>query len=722
MASFSPQVPEAQPPSYLHLSKPIEQPSFKSVGGEAFKGTGEFVKDSLTGADKIVSAFAEQDTEKAIYPIRDQRMAELEAADKVLNPHSSVPDQGLLPGENGPPVPDDIRNLSGALDALKGARASGKLSDTDYMGRVVSKLQDIRSRYPDAYRDVIDATSKKILGVDAANERIRSLQAGINDAITNQNKEREHWLGVLRSSGAPGANQAYLNLLHGGSIEDASKFYYPVAKIDFDYKQRELYRQDQKGERSLDKDMWEQDADAMINGEIQKGIHATSIIPGIETMEKLQQYIVDVNAGRVKKPSPEQANELGNLMVSYKMAISQSIEDRASKPDANGNSFNKIVSLKTMKEKSEAGLSVLDRMEQAFRNEKYGIGFDDMRTVKAWEMAADKGLVERPGMRQFILTGESIRRRMGDSAYQKFLENSIQKGIMPEYEIFLKNLDYSIRGGPDLRKAGAISTYKEGIDQIAALKGKANSEYNIPKVLDAFIYSTVDGPHGFMSKDTDPETKASIAKAVVDPKNREMLKNISPDTYDDKGRFKPGQQAIFGRFARPDFALGMKAQGPVIFKQYEDFMKTTFEQDLFKNDLMYLKNLSLDEKGRFNLSWYTDREHNIHEFRLLDSVSGANYLRRMSGVKIDPTVQVISRINSGLRALANVADAAGKDPDEYILETLTDATGGAATGGIDLTKIPGVPQDMVRSIVNARSKILQEKQRMEEAKKLYRMP
>ncbi len=72
--------------------------------------------------------------------------------------------------------------------------------------------------------------------------------------------------------------------------------------------------------------------------------------------------------------------------------------------------------------------------------------------------------------------------------------------------------------------------------------------------------------------------------------------------------------------------------------------------------------------------------------------------------------------------MANVADAAGKDPDEYILETLTDATGGAATGGVDLTKIPGVPQDMVRSIVNARSKILQEKQRMEEAKKLYRMP
>src|SRR5258708_33128070 len=213
-------------PQYFNWSRGISQPKFEGPtapkdapvapafadisGGKQLEAAGEIAGGAITSADDIIKTYAGEAARNAAYEQRDLETKRLRTAYSTVTGQSDQSQASLVASSPSDAAPQDLQQSLKGLTTLKGARASGKLSETDYYARVGSDLSDVRSRFPPAYRDYIDKQAESILGFNSANAYVRSLVGDINSYVENANarqKETRTRLERANDEGIPGMDE-----------------------------------------------------------------------------------------------------------------------------------------------------------------------------------------------------------------------------------------------------------------------------------------------------------------------------------------------------------------------------------------------------------------------------------------------------------------------------------------------------------------------------------
>lgn len=191
-------------PQYFHWSKEIAQPRFEGPTapspiavantslGTVLEGAGEILKDTAKGMYSATQDYFEAKTEEAVRGERDIQTRKLESALSVV---SGAPNESLTTTTQSPMgggLPSNIGKDLEGMEVFKNARASGAISNTEYLRRVNVRLSDIRSQAPVSMWDAIDKKASSILGTNPANAQLASMTADLNDFIraANSNKDR----------------------------------------------------------------------------------------------------------------------------------------------------------------------------------------------------------------------------------------------------------------------------------------------------------------------------------------------------------------------------------------------------------------------------------------------------------------------------------------------------------------------------------------------------
>lgn len=687
----------------------------------------------------MITEAAKKDTFDTLEPVKNEYEQSLGIANKLVR--TAAANAGTtdtigpqLPGatnilDTAPAkdIPQDIQSLPGVLQVFKDAKAKGSISETDYWGRTSAILKDIRSRYPVGYRDVIDAEASKILGGDPANKHIAGLLSDINSFITGGQQQTNHILNELSTSGFPGADVVYQKLRAGQvDVDYAVRFMAPFRERKYGLQMNDLDLDNAKKRGEANETWYRNNMRAHFQAATQDVLTAVNYNTGITDFQSLQQAVIDGYSGKRKYSEP-QYEQLGNLALAYKAQAAAKMREKAAQLVSTG-----AISQDAANKEMDESLRVFDDMHKAFSNKDVGLAYDSIRYVQGVERAAKLNLVNSTIGPASVKWG-AFRSIVGEGLAEKIgLEEAFQK-LRPEFGAYLKEYKMDAMMPPDLRNVKQFNSAKDMFDDLGNRRDKSIPAVEIPKIVDG-VLNIVDGPNGFVGKDTPDAVKEQIFKHYFSPANWGMLRNVAEDVFDPtknngRGAWIPGKQALFTRLTHPDVVSEVEKisqKNPEYRKMYDDFIKTTVEKDLLPNDIAKLKEMSIG--GLSGEAWKIKYTSGTGQFEVIGQ-GGDSFMRRGRSTLTGNEGQVsdiIRRINSVTSSLKNVAEGSKQDVDAYVLRILLDATGTGTVNaegkvtGFDVNKIEGMPKNLVQAVINSRDKALEEAKKLKETQKKYR--
>lgn len=756
MAIFNPNPPQTNDPNYVRDSKVVDAGSLQSAVGGALKNFGNIFEEAAKGTVDYLTDVATKETRGKFEDLRDQRTSELESADRLVRyaanqqppqaeqygPPAPSTAQNILDTKPGPSLPEDAAQSLQGLQALKDARANGKLTATDYDGRAVSLLKDIRAKYPDgSIRRAIDQTASDVFGGDPANKKIASLMETINSYMTNTQAQRTHMFNELSTKGLQfeGGQAALSNFMKGGTIEDAAGFLNKNMSRAYKLQQDESELKLAQSQGTANQQWYTINAREHANASVHEIIHAVTWNTGIKSYDDVNKVIQQAYDGTGAPLTSDQYFQLSQMPLAWKQRALAKIDAKFSQT-INGVSINGQVDPSEVKKIKEGVSEIFDTMHKALAGKDVGAAYSAMQQVQFQEADAKLRLTNSKELGQVALNINALNSVFGE----KVVEQAALQDIITKLRPPFKDLINTVRTDAavdDPRHTPEFRTFKEAQDRLMSEKTKTlpGWQEQIPKTFNRFM-DMVDSPtEGMLSPNVPDSTKAKMFDFFFKPENRGALSKIKPDGRDEQGRRTVGVQSIFARFSNPDIVELAKKMGPQAQANYLDFMQTTWEQDLFKPDLMKLKGLSEVPTDRsvftgqdkalslYKFAWDTE----THELKLIDRQNPSiNFMRRAAANPNSPLGQaqdLVSRLNTGFHALANVAEATNQDSDHFILNHLVSAMGDSSVDekgnvtGFDLTKVEGVPSDIIKSIVAARSKDIEALQKRKADEQRYKL-
>ena len=174
---FDPAVESGNVPNFTHLSKGYESTSSSIAKGIA--GVGDAVSATVSGVDSWFKRKIRDEATATIDTLRDAHIDDLTRIKYAMGDPS-------LSSTNG--VPKDLNAQMLRLKVLGEARASGKVSDTQYYTQLDIMARGLRAKYP-GYREHIDNVVKDVTGVDPANRVIAELRSEIAGRVDPAEKQ-----------------------------------------------------------------------------------------------------------------------------------------------------------------------------------------------------------------------------------------------------------------------------------------------------------------------------------------------------------------------------------------------------------------------------------------------------------------------------------------------------------------------------------------------------
>lgn len=703
MAIFNPAVPDTKDPRFGGDYQAIKQPHFTSATAEAFKTGTEVMGQALKGSDEIIKAFATDDTRRAMEGERARYTAYLDDMDarvrgNVINgpPNAAkttinqqAADQApmdILPNGEAVPPSQDLRNFPKKLAALQGARASGKMPETEYYANTDAILSDVRSRYMIGYRDWIDEQAEKILGFKSANKVIQSKLADINSFLGTKNDENKAIEGQFRSMVSDGTGGdrtvgAYKRFREDHDIDAAELFISREnqfkARLAVQEANKKLYENHEEGKaqmaeknfidnHKLQASYWFQDLDAEFKS---KGV----------TKDALGNWNIPEN----------QKDLVGQMILNKKNQFEQFLRMNASQEDQNGDS---LISLRKpavvnahIKELSQQFTDAADRV---YNKESGQIGMVARHNAAVQNDATMTVFQKLP----FVPVMKAIRDSAGDAASAVFFAQGakVPSAIKEFFE------------ASSVQFAGAETnnpwSLKQSIDQATVAAIPMQKQYN-----NVFIDSIV-GKAGLLGEGKD-DFKARLAAGIASPKNIGILADVEPEYTDMFNKYHPGRIDMWKTLTSEDVAketarVSKAVAKPEIFETYKNTWTTEFRNGIFKQDLDLLKELPAGVKLTWDdkaIRWdVTSQRPDI------TGTAGERELRR-AGFRgstdpvFDRIKQTVEHLNSGIKGIKNIAEAADVDANAAVLELFRDV-------GYDLTKsgYDNIPGYMIESIKRQR--------------------
>jgi len=710
-------MPEGQKIGDVSAQYEGQAKAFEAAGeGAAMKGYGDLFGHIVGIADYLGKGgvqLVKKDIENKVYEVasaeRSAYTAELEKIKANIGVKNIISSDAVT-SDTGEPIPEAVSELGGTLATLKSARDGGKITKTDYQGRLAQAAQEIRAQYP-GFKNEIDQEFAKVTGQNPANARVNGLITEINRAAAAQGSQQSKTLQYIKQNDyVPGAEERFVKYSNG-LISDAEVFQeisrYKQAKEKIESKG--LLRRDSKETREEAQVSSRSDADYVAGVAVAASVDKFAIKYGFNTpdgAEKLDQMHKNgqISSQQWAQRSAELQQEITRMEVNMMRDM-----------DRTGTTKLLKGGRAEAKEIIDSALAPMKAMQTGIIDKNSGSMFNASREAQAILDDNKSGLL-KDSVAGPIWAGIKTMGDLGGDAYmqQWAAKQAFQKnGPADTYAEWSKRWAAEFQAQNSEAKRGKPATFNDFVEEMKAKK------IDDPIQQKRLMVDKVNAISQIGEPGTPDNIKVNLAKAAFSPGNNGFLSKLNMDTFDERGRPVSGMNAVFQKWTAPEVSREMERLGrqdPKVWQQYTDWVKTTWATELMPREMSQLSQYQKDPNLR--VSWDTEN----HRFTVAKTAvpelmqkyreglggEGKNTSETIANKKqLDDAERSINRINNGLYNLRHVAQMENpKDPtaiDAFLLRTVMESTSPDVIK--DLNSLPG---DMMRKVLlgtnNARSK------------------
>lgn len=692
MATFSPDIPNVNSPNYWYWSHAIPQPKFEAPVapavadtslGTALKGAGDIIESAAKGGDQIIKDFAGEQARDVARRSRDVYTYDLE--NKYAQVSGAKPPESLS-GKSGDNVPEGLRRDLKSLQDFQSARAKGTFTSTGFYGWVDKQLSDIRSRWPVAYRDYIDAQAESILGVNSANAHMRGLVQDINSYVTAQNEESKELRAQLRRAQNEGYHDGPITAAHMEACYDAGKcsaleikqWINKAGMAEYDKKQTDAELGQLEGNRKIQaaksEATWEK-----ISSDTAVGMLAHLDWEAGITVDNAGHIVIDTEA---RQRLLAQTAQLRQQYRDY-------MRSEADKPipEAGGKSYRQLVGADGINAKIKAGEEVFSQKMDLLTNPDYGSIHLNTKFLEARKSRTIAAIWGNEAVAETITKLEHIRKEMGEQAYIEAINQLRGKKGPGGFSSIIGSIlatDSVIRLNNDPNNPYPI---KESWDKMR------KSKFDDPAILSQIIYN-VTGDKGLLDDSGTPQESRlrhqALMRSAFDRSNKDFIGMVT----------KPSQIPIFRGMTSDKVTDVVFRDGDAKnIKDYQNWMENS-ARFLIQDKVKELN--AIQSRPGFVLKWDTTDKPHLSLDYVQSKAHGTDLRTTPYWNQVQMAVNDINEVLDSFHHFSKSKGDTGDKVSAFILGELVDM-GLNLEGGLQ-----GVNKDILTAIKSARGQPTEE--------------
>lgn len=693
MSVFNPQVSPTQDPNYLGYAKVVEAPSPDVSSAMALSATTNLLEGGVHAIDTSIKKGIEDEAYKRIDPERDQMTAALEQTKRDTAIQKTSSGTSLLDANasmDAPNVPDGVDQGLDRITQLSEARKAAKINDTQYSGNVLSIAKQLRAQYP-GYRDYVDQKVSEISGLPVANAYYKNLMEDINRQLVQAqgqgNRIESLYLKNLR---VPNITQ-YWEEYKTGKIQE-STFIKKIAdweNLESSYTIAAGQRAEEKDNRDLQVKNTTSRFTALAGNEVNLGLQDVTTLGGGTSAKFLIQQIEDSAAGKNNLTGPE-LDQRRTQLAGIAQAQARALWVRAHTPGPDGTTVASVLGEDAVKGIiRDVMVPMTSAVEYAKDKDSSPIYLTARQNEAILNQDKNKFLINKdtgPAARQI----QTVRSILGDQYFPTFMTNFMASGADgPFKDVLTQEALSAVEPITDIRGNPKPRVMKDAIQHGAKLPGAEDAGY---------VGSVV----GLVSTIADPkmplQAKDKMIEWAFNPKNVGRLDELKMDYRDpNTGEIVPGKYRAFNILSAPAITASVAETAKVHPENYVKYQGTLEREfaSLFRTDIAKLSQITDKTYLNAHFSW----NDQTNELGLVDKNNRPitrNYralgIEQPNAVYLNGALDVIDRVNGGLKNLANVQkmnpQGAG-DTTQYVFQALKDSNfrpGREITGATDAMK------------------------------------
>lgn len=674
MVAFNQPDQDIQPANTAFWARPIREPKVDISGEIIGKTVGNALGEGLKFADNyvregIVAPTAETEAGK----LRDQFVDALNTARNSIEPQPLGAPKSLSEGERAA-LPKTVQNVGDRVDILQKAMESGRLSETDYYGRVNALAKQLRAQFP-GYRDEVDRQIARVTGVHSANAQLRSQIQDLNRLITQHGETKDKFDTEMSRAAFNGlfddATFAHFQQMHR---DNPDKFGMPELlreinrrafnKADFERMKEDAFM---KGQTAKDEATKAQGAITSAVGTMVSDAMATEkITVGTYSNQSMDDFLSAYGQGKVQVADEDMEAQGRMEQVRYNQMYAKAMA-MINQPDPNDPQHRSLAQLlkggdKTAKEIVEAAMDPWRKRVEAFAGKDPVMGNMHAKLIESSQH--DNQYLARKTDPYIANTGdlaEMFRKQYGPGFDNYITTTDVwNKKITPSLQALFDQNWFAARTQPRMKAGGSAYEF------VRTIQDYANQSTSDPN----FVRLLARGIDDFNNKDTDPETRKALGYYFFGPNSGQLVVQASK-----------GDINIFQQLYTPLTARTMSKYHPDMYPMFEQGAEQN-ARALFTKDINDLKTvLEKQVPGTAGINWVNG-----------DHFEGTGEGRLLIQGKID-------RINAMIGGLKPVYDgdpAHQKDVETFMFERL-------AQMGFDPTKnVAGLPEQIMKALMASR--------------------
>lgn len=684
--------------------------AFKSAGkASELKGYGDLFAHITAGADFIAKGgvtLVKKDIENRVYEVanreRESYTAELEKIKAGIGVNNIL-DANARSDENGEPIPDAVSELPDTLATLKGARDAGKITKTDYQGRLLAEAKLLRAQYPN-FKNEIDQEFAKVTGQNPANARINGLITEINRAAAANSSQQNKMLTFIRQAvkdGVPRAEELYQRYSTGQATDmEVISHIGKYNQVKENLTLRQAVNNDVKMTREEGYVKGKQDADYGVGVVVAAAADRLAGKLGITTPAEVEKLDAMQKQGAIPKQKWEQLNlEVNQEITRLKVEMLRDMDRTGTTKKLKGGKAEAL-------EIVEKSLDPLYSMQKSIIDKNFGTLYSASRDAQSMLDDTKRNLLADSKAGPSWRGLATIKELGGEQYVQSMaLKQALGKNGPPEtYSEWFRNWSTELEAQHGATVDGQTRTFNDLVSEMRTKK------IDDPVVQARIMKGIVTKVEKIGQSDVPDAVKVNIAKAAFSDGNNRFLSKLNIDSFDERGRPISGMSSVYQKWTSPEVTTEMRRlskKDPALWNQYTNWVKESFGTDIVPQEINELKKIQKDpniridwdtENKRFNVTKTAIPALQAQQRQSLGG-EGTNTAEQVANIRQFQTVErAINRINSGLYNMRHVAAADNpKDisgVDAFMLKAVLEAA------GPDVVKnINSIPGDMINKIL-----------------------
>lgn len=732
MAPFNPPVQPTNDPTYGANSRAIDtpdgirpqgvqqnqiMPEGQKIGdrsaefegqANAFEAQGEAASNKAYGdlfanivgiADYLGKGgvqLVKKDIENKVYEVasaeRAAYTAELEKIKQTVGVRSIISDSPTT--ESGDPIPEAVSELGNTLATLKSARDGGKITKTDYQGRLAQAAQELRSQYP-GFKSEIDQEFAKVTGQNPANARVNSLISEINRVAAAAGSQQNKTIQYIKQNDYHPDSTQIMNDYLSGKLTDSQVF----EKIA-PYKQAKDRLEVMGAVRREGKETREE---AQVKDKA-RADYATGVAVAASVDKFATKYGFNTATSAEQLDAMQKGGQISNQQWAQRGA---ELQAEITRLEVNMmQDMKRLGVVKTLKggqaeanEIIQASLAPMHAMLKGITDKNSGQMFSAAREAQAVLDDNKKGLLtdSKAGP---IWAGLKTMGDLGGEAYmqQWATKNTFgPNGPAEAYQEWSKRWAAEFQAQNGEKKNGTPTTFNDFIREMKAKK------IDDPIQQKRLMTDKIEAVTQIGKSDTPDNIKVNLAKAAFSVGNNGFLSKLNIDSFDERGRPVSGMNAVFQKWTAPEVTneiARLSKNDPALWNQYSAWVKQTWQTELVPRELADLSKYTKDPN--IKISWDPDNKR-FEAKKVQDNFKPGQDGRSPSEVMaVEQQFQTIQRsmvrLSSGMYNLKTIAEKENPGDktaaDAFILRAIVDATSPEI-----LKDINSIPGDMVAKVL-----------------------